>query len=55
MTSAITVESLLPIIAKLMAELHPDAVLHRPITLDSGLDRDGTVLPAGEGIRDQAA
>jgi len=40
MNSAISAESLLPIIAKLMAELHPDAVLHRPITLDSGLDRD---------------
>ena len=40
MTSAISAESLLPIIVKLMAELHPDAVLHRPITLDSGLDRD---------------
>lgn len=40
MDSPLCEESLLPIIAKLMAELHPDAVPHRPITLDSGLDRD---------------
>jgi acyl carrier protein len=40
MNSAISAESLLPIIAKLMAELHPDVVRHQPITLDSGLDRD---------------
>lgn len=40
MNHAISAESLLPILAKLMAELHPDAAGHRPITLDSGLDRD---------------
>ncbi len=40
MNSAPSVESLLPIIAKLMEELHPEAVLHRQITLDSALDRD---------------
>lgn len=40
MNSALSAESLLPIIARLMAELHPEAVLQRPITLDSGLDRD---------------
>jgi 1-acyl-sn-glycerol-3-phosphate acyltransferase len=40
MNYKVSAESLLPIIAKLMAELHPDAVRHRSITLDSGLDRD---------------
>ncbi len=40
MPSAITAESFLPIVAKLMAELHPEAVAHRDITLDSSLNRD---------------
>ncbi len=40
MNSALSAESLLPIIAKLMAELHQGGVLLRPLTLDSRLDRD---------------
>jgi 1-acyl-sn-glycerol-3-phosphate acyltransferase len=40
MHSAVSAESLLPIVAQLMAELHPDVVLQRPLTLDSDLNRD---------------
>lgn len=40
MRSVISDESLLPIVTRLMSELHPDVASHRPINLDSGLDRD---------------
>lgn len=40
MHSAVSAESLLPIVAQLMAELHPDVALQRPLTLDSDLNRD---------------
>lgn len=36
----ISIDSLISIIAGLMEELNPDAARHRPITLDSRLDRD---------------
>ncbi|MGD9974078.1 MAG: AMP-binding protein [Desulfatirhabdiaceae bacterium] len=40
MHSTISADSLLPIVTGLMSELHPDIISHRPVTLDSGLDRD---------------
>ncbi|MGB3222575.1 MAG: AMP-binding protein, partial [Desulforhopalus sp.] len=40
MRSAISAESLLPIVTRLISELHPDVASQRPINLDSGLGRD---------------
>ncbi len=40
MNAGISAENLLPLIEKLIAELHPDAAGHRQVTLDSELDRD---------------
>ncbi|HSL40780.1 MAG TPA: AMP-binding protein, partial [Desulforhopalus sp.] len=40
MNSAVSAESLLPIIAGLIEELHPEGIQHQLITLDSSLDRD---------------
>ncbi len=40
MHSAITPESLVNLVVKLMKELHPEAASHQEITLDSSLDRD---------------
>lgn len=40
MNSAVSAESLLPIITRLSDELHPEGIQHQQITLDSSLDRD---------------
>jgi len=40
MKSAVSAESLLPIITGLIEELHPEGIQHQQITLDSSLDRD---------------